>query len=791
MRRQVVADTVRGLTARRRNRCERGRSASTFVTATVVAIVALTTAGIGAFRASSAAGATGAVSVTRVAPNSGLTGGGTRVTIIGTGFTGAGAVDFAGAAAASFSVNSATSITAIAPAGPAGVADITVTTGGAVSATGPQDVFTYYNPVPQITATSPSAGPSGGGTTVALTGNGLTGVSAVSFGSLPALGFTVNSGTSITATAPPGAATSTAQVTVTGPGGTSASNPNATFTYGPVVTGLSPNEGNYLGGTQVTILGAGFSGASAVDFAQTPATAFSVNQAGTQITATSPGGDAGAVDVEVTVGTVTTVPVAADQFTYVASGSPSAAVTVTVAAGQTPASTINEGLVGFNHPPPGSGTALAAVGTQWARTDVSFETSVNNQPVYNCATGAWNPQVLDANVAIDRQSGATPELIVDYTPPCLATNPPAGVNPNYTPPDIGPDMAKWQALVYQMALHEIGAEGVRVFEIWNEPNGQFWVAPDKLSAYLTLYQATATSLEAAASALGVQILVGGPALAEVNTTPDLSWIDGLCSFVVANNLPLDFVSWHEYANGSDVGPSTTFPSGLGPARNPDLDARSYGAGAASIRAEVAKYSTLHPLLWLDEWNVNAGEDPAMSGSYGAAFVAAVLDSAQSAGIDRATFYEAADDSALDNFGVLTQTLAPKFDYQAFAMWHSMAGAELGTAIAPNQTSANPQGRIGAVASISGGAISVLVYNFDPTGPAGSAGQPVPASLSHTVILRVTGLPAGQHYSVNRTLVDPSDNPSSPQSLGTVVAGGTLQFTQTGQSVSLLTLVPTS
>jgi len=189
-----------------------------------------------------------------------------------------------------------------------------------------------------------------------------------------------------------------------------------------------------------------------------------------------------------------------------------------------------------------------------------------------------------------------------------------------------------------------------------------------------------------------------------------------------------------------------------------------------------------PLLWLDEWNVNAGEDPAMSGSYGAAFAAAVLDSAQSAGIDRATFYEAADDSALDNFGVLTQTLAPKFDYQAFAMWHSMAGAELSTAIAPNQTSADPQGRIGAVASTSAGVISVLVYNFDPTGPAGSAGQPVPASLSHTVILRVTGLPGGQHYSVNRTLVDPSDNPSSPQSLGTVVAGGTLQFTQTGQSV---------
>ncbi len=442
-----------------------------------------------------------------------------------------------------------------------------------------------------------------------------------------------------------------------------------------------------------------------------------------------------------------------------------------MAANRSEAATINQGLIGFNHPPAGSAPALAAIGTRWARTDVSFETSVNGQPVYNCTTGAWNPQVLDANVAIDRQAGATPELIVDYTPPCLATDPPVGVNPNYTPPDIGPDMAKWQALVYEMALHEIGAEGVRVFEVWNEPNGEFWVAPDKVSAYLTLYQATATSLEAAASALGVQILVGGPALANIFVLPYRGWIEQLCSFVVANNLPLDFISWHEYG----------------------LDASSYGPGAAAIRAEVAEFPTLHPLLWLDEWNAGSAANPAMSGSEGAAFVAAVLNSAQSASIDRATFYEAADDSPVDKFGVLTQALAPKFDYQVFAMWHSMAGAELDSTIGPQQAWADLPGQIGAVASTSGGAVHVLVYNFDSTGPAGGAGQTVPTSLSRQVTVSVSGLPLGPDYSVSRTEVDPGDDPSTPQSIGTVGAGGAFRFTftQTGQSVSLLTFIPTS
>src|SRR5206468_7293289 len=55
----------------------------------------------------------------------------------------------------------------------------------------------------------------------------------------------------------------------------------------PAVTGLSPGSGPTAGGTEVTVTGTGFTGATAVSFGGTAATSFAVNS-DTQITATAP-----------------------------------------------------------------------------------------------------------------------------------------------------------------------------------------------------------------------------------------------------------------------------------------------------------------------------------------------------------------------------------------------------------------------------------------------------------------------------------------------------------------------
>ncbi|MFD8677167.1 IPT/TIG domain-containing protein [Streptomyces seoulensis] len=160
---------------------------------------------------------------------------------------------------------------------------------------------------PTINTINPTQGPTTGGTTVTLTGTGMTGSTAVRFGSTNATSFTVNSATRITAVSPPRAAGATA-VTVVHPTGNSNS---VTFTYVvaqvPQVAGVSPANGPTEGGTGVVLTGTGFTGATAVTFAGVPATSFLVNSA-TRITAVTPSGIPGAAEVRVTTPGGTSAP---------------------------------------------------------------------------------------------------------------------------------------------------------------------------------------------------------------------------------------------------------------------------------------------------------------------------------------------------------------------------------------------------------------------------------------------------------------------------------------------------
>jgi hypothetical protein len=86
--------------------------------------------------------ATAQPTVTGVQPGTGPSDGGSSVTITGTNFLGATAVEFGAANAKSFKVDSETSITAVSPAG-TGTVDVTVTTPAGTSATGAADQYFY------------------------------------------------------------------------------------------------------------------------------------------------------------------------------------------------------------------------------------------------------------------------------------------------------------------------------------------------------------------------------------------------------------------------------------------------------------------------------------------------------------------------------------------------------------------------------------------------------------------------------------------------------------------------
>lgn len=252
-----------------------------------------------------------APTITAIAPARGTTAGGTPVTITGTDFTGATAVSIGGVPATTFTVLSATSISATTGAHAAGIVDVVVTTpNGTGTGAG---LFTYVAPVaPNVTAISPSSGPTSGGTPVTITGTAFIGATSVTIGGVAAP-FTVVNASTINATTGPRSA-GAVDVAVTTPGGTGTGVGLFTYVAPPTVTAISPNSGSTAGGTDVTITGADFTGATAVTIGGVAAPFTVVNA--TTITATTGAHGAGVVDVAVT--TLGGAGTGSGLFTYVA-----------------------------------------------------------------------------------------------------------------------------------------------------------------------------------------------------------------------------------------------------------------------------------------------------------------------------------------------------------------------------------------------------------------------------------------------------------------------------------------
>jgi hypothetical protein len=167
-------------------------------------------------------------SVSFILPTKGGALGGTGVTIVGSGFAGATAVNFGTTPALRFRVNSDESITASSPPG-TGTVDVTVTTPQGTSSTSSADQFTYVLHPPVVRLVLPSSGSPGGGTVVTIVGANFKGVTSVQFGSTPATSFQFDSQQALTATSPAG--TGTVDVTVTTPQGTSTISSADQFTY--------------------------------------------------------------------------------------------------------------------------------------------------------------------------------------------------------------------------------------------------------------------------------------------------------------------------------------------------------------------------------------------------------------------------------------------------------------------------------------------------------------------------------------------------------------------------------
>lgn len=149
---------------------------------------------------------------------------GDSVTITGTGFIGATAVNFNGTGA-TFNILSATSIVVVVPAGVI-TGKISVTTPNGIASS----LADYVSRVaPTINLITPAIGPIG--QVVTITGTSLLDVTAVRFNGTPAVSFKLVNETSITAVVAAG--TTTGKVTLVTPGGTASSEINFTVSTNP------------------------------------------------------------------------------------------------------------------------------------------------------------------------------------------------------------------------------------------------------------------------------------------------------------------------------------------------------------------------------------------------------------------------------------------------------------------------------------------------------------------------------------------------------------------------------
>jgi len=251
--------------------------------------------------------------VTGITPLSGPTSGGTEITIVGAGFTGATNVAF-GVKSAVPDIVDDTVIRVTSPSHAAGVVHLRVSGPSGTSPVTAADNFLYQDP-PVVTGISPTSGSTAGGTEITITGSGFTGATSVSFG-LDLMTPSVVSDDTIVVTSP-AHAPGTVHLRVTTPGGISGSTSadNFIYTEGPVVEGISPSSGSTAGGTKVTISGSGFANATSVSFGARSVTPSVLSDE--VITVISPPGTAGVVHLRVTTPSGMSPATAADNFTYI------------------------------------------------------------------------------------------------------------------------------------------------------------------------------------------------------------------------------------------------------------------------------------------------------------------------------------------------------------------------------------------------------------------------------------------------------------------------------------------
>ncbi|MDP9267098.1 MAG: glycosyl hydrolase, partial [Acidobacteriota bacterium] len=298
-----------------------------------------------------------------------------------------------------------------------------------------------------------------------------------------------------------------------------------------------------------------------------------------------------------------------------------------------------------------------------------YSEDAGGKPVYNFS---YVDQVYDGLL----QAGVKPFVELSFTPRKLSVDPPT-LHPFWYRPIVSPprDYARWGELVYQFTRHLVERYGVDevaqwYFEVWNEPNIDFWAGDPKESTYYQLYEHAAHAIKR----VSPRLRVGGPATAQA------AWVDRFIRHCVENKVPFDFVSTHVYGNdlSRDVfGTDENIPRDQMVCR---AVRKVHDQVKASSRPDV-------PLIW-SEYNASYKNEVEVTDStYMAPWLADTIRQCDGL-VDMLsywTFSDVFDEQGVvprpfyGGFGLVATGGVPKPAYNAFALLHRLGSKRIAVA----------------------------------------------------------------------------------------------------------------
>jgi len=166
-----------------------------------------------------------------------------------------------------------------------------------------------------------------------------------------------------------------------------------------------------------------------------------------------------------------------------------------------------------------------------------YDEDAAGNPVYNFS---YVDQIYDGLL----ENKVRPFVEMSFMPKKLTSDPNAlhafWYKQNVAPPK---DWNRWGQMIEAFTRHLVQRYGLDevsqwYFEVWNEPNLDFWVGNPKDETYYQLYDQAVLAVKR----VSPRLRVGGPSTAQA------AWADRFLAHCKEKNIPVDFVSSHVYGN---------------------------------------------------------------------------------------------------------------------------------------------------------------------------------------------------------------------------------------------------